>query len=445
MGEGSVGIRRALLVVTSLLLPMTAVAQSTVPAPKPNARLSIYLTSDSRQPTGLPSAQGFEVATAFTFRTPDVDARGLDAGIDFRYSGYSLANRPARVSLYDGYAGARFGVTGQLRVRAGHMWLPDLGTAGAVAGGVIDFRSAPMGSAQRVVVGVFGGAEPLGYQQGYAAGVRKFGGYLGLERGYLQRHTLGVAVIRNHGLTERAMLSLTNYVPVGTSFFAYQAMEYDLKGPANGAATGGLSYFLVNARATASPRLELQGTYNRGRSLNARQLTDDVLNGRPLTTQALDGMRYETAGGRATVRLGDTFQVYAGYYRDRNNREDTATGRLTLGWYSNNLFNSGFDLSGSDSTIDRPSGPYHSRYISLGRSLGRSVYASVDVSTSLAVVRFVRSDGVSIETRPWTHRFSGNLSANISRQFSFMAVGDYVVDEGLKDFRIMTGITYRLR
>ena len=438
-------IRRAVFVVAGLLVPGIALSQTSAPAPRPNGRVSVYLTSDTRTPTGSPTSQGFDVATSFTFRTPDVDASGLDAGVDFRYTGYSVANRPARVSLYDGFAGARLGRTGQLRVRAGHMWLPDLGTAGAVAGGVLDYRSAPAGSAQRLVAGIFGGAEPLGYTQGYATGVRKFGGYIGMERGYLQRHTLGMAVIRNQGLTERAMLSLTNYIPVGSSFFAYQAMEYDIKGPANGAASGGLAYFLVNARATVAPRLELQGTYNRGRSLNARQLTDDVLNGRPLTTQALDGLRYETAGARATVRLGEQFQVYAGYYRDRNNREDAATGRLTLGWYSNNLFNSGFDLSGADATIDRPSGPYHSRYVSLGRALGRSVYASIDVSTSLAVVRFVRSDGVSIETRPWTRRLSGSVSANLSRNFSLMGVADLVVDEGLKDLRIMTGLTYRLR
>jgi hypothetical protein len=275
--------------------------------------------------------------------------------------------------------------------------------------------------------------------------VTKYGGYLSLENGYLERHVIGFATIRNSGLTERTMLTFTNYIPVGTSFFAYQALEYDVKGPANGAATGGLSYFLVNARATASPRVELQGTYNRGRSINARQLTDDVLNGRPLTAQALDGLRYETEGGRVTIKVAKQIEVYGGYYRDRNNQEDVATGRLTLGAYSSNLFGSGFDVSGSDAMIDRPSGPYHSQYISVGHTLGRKAYVSGDYSTSLAVVRFVRSDGVAIETRPWTHRFSANMSATLNRQFSLIGVVDYMVDEGLKDFRVMTGLTYRIR
>ena len=41
------------------------------------------------------------------------------------------------MSLYDGFVGARLGSRGQFRVRGGHMWLPDLGTAGALAGGLV--------------------------------------------------------------------------------------------------------------------------------------------------------------------------------------------------------------------------------------------------------------------------------------------------------------------
>ena len=109
------------------------------------------------------------------------------------------------------------------------------------------------------------------------------------------------------------MLSVTNYIPAGRSFFMYQALEYDIKGPAAGAAKRGLSYFLVNARASAGPRVELQGTYNKGRSINARQLTDDVLNGRPLSTLAIDGLRYETKGGRVSLRVTQRTEVPVSY------------------------------------------------------------------------------------------------------------------------------------
>ncbi|MFA5910395.1 MAG: hypothetical protein WC815_16555 [Vicinamibacterales bacterium] len=415
------------------------------PPPKPDARVSFYVTTTRRSPDGGDSSNAFDFATAFTFRTPDVEGSGLEAGVDVRHTGYSASERPDRVSLYDGYVGARLGDRGQFRIRAGHMWLPDLGTAGSLAGGLAEYRSAAAGAERRLIAGGFAGTEPLGYQTGYADGVTKFGGYVGLESGFLRRHVVGFTNIRHGSLTERSMLSVTNYIPVGTSFFAYQALEYDLTGPADGAAKGGLSYFLMNARASAGPKVELQGTYNRGRALDARQLADDVINGRALSATAVDGLRYESAGGRISVKVAPRVEIYGGYARDKNNRDDATTGRLTVGGYASNLFGTGFDLSGSDARIDRPTGPYHSRYLSIGHTIGRSVYVAGDYSTSLAVVRFLRSDGLVIESRPWTRRLSANVSATINRQFSVMGNVDYTMDEGLHELRVMTGITYRMR
>ncbi|MEO8683126.1 MAG: hypothetical protein ABI665_29035 [Vicinamibacterales bacterium] len=426
-----------------LLASAPAWAQST--PPKPDARVSLFVTTAHQTPDGGEASNDLQFATSFTFRIPDMDSGGIDAGIDLRHTRYSAEGRDQRVSIYDGYAGARFGDRGQFRVRAGHMWLPDLGTAGALAGGLAEYRSAAAGAKSRIVAGAFYGAEPLGYEIGYAPAVRKYGGYVAFESGFLRRHVVAFANIRQLSMSERSVLSITNYIPAGKSFYAYQAMEYDLKGAANGTAKGGLTYFLVNARQSAGPRVELQGTYNRGRSINARQLTDDVLNGRPLSPQAVDGLRYETAGGRVSVKVAKGIELYGGYARDRNNQDDAPTGRLTLGGYASNLFGSGFDLSGSDALIDRPTGPYHSRYLSLGHTIGRSLYISGDYSTSLAVLRFVRSDGVAIETRPWTHRLSGNFSATINRQFSVTGVVDFTTDQGMKDLRVMTGLTYRMR
>jgi hypothetical protein len=374
-----------------------------------------------------------------------MDHRGFEVGVDVRHTGYAESQRPQRLSIYDGFIGARLGNEGQYRARVGHLWMPDLGTAGSLAGAIVEFRSTAATASHRWTAGVFGGGEPLGYETGYAPGVRKYGGYVGFERGFLQRHVIGFAHVQQHGLTERSMVSVTNYVPAGRSAFIYQAMEYDLQRPAGGSAKGGLSYFLINARTSAGSRVELQGTYNRGRAISVRQLTDDVLNGRPLTTQAIDGLRYETVGGRVSVRVTRQFELSGGYAQDRNNREDEATGRVTLGAYATNVFRTGLDLSGSDARIDRPTGPYHSRYVSIGRSVGRSWYVSADYSTSLAVVRFLRSDGVTIEARPWTRRWSGNVSAIINRQFSLIGVADYTTDEDLKDLRLMTGLTWRLR
>jgi len=137
---------------------------------------------------------------------------------------------------------------------------------------------------------------------------------------------VGYTQLRQGSLTERSVLSLTNFIPGGRGFFAYQAAEFDLKGPANGTAEPGLSYFLANVRVSPAARLELQGTYNRGHSLDARRLTDDLLNDRPLTAQAIEGLRYESAGGRVTVQIARQVFLYAGYARDRNNRDDEPTG-----------------------------------------------------------------------------------------------------------------------
>ena len=414
-------------------------------APRPDARISFFFTTARRSPEGGPAHNDADFATSFTFRTPDQDAPGLDAGIDMRHTAYTVTGRPQRISLYNLFAGARLGDRGQVRVRAGHLWLPDLGTAGALAGGLAEYRSQPAGAKSRLVTGIFAGAEPLGYEAGYAPGVRKFGGYAALESGFLRRHVIGFANISQAGITQRSLLTVTNYLPAGKSFFAYQALEYDLRGPANGAATGGLSYFLVNARQSAGSKVEVQGTYNRGRSLDVRRLADDVLNGRALTPQAVDGLRYESAGGRVSVKAWPHVVVYAGYARDRNNRDDAPTGRLTVGGYGSNLFGAGLDISASDARIDRPTGPYHSRYVSVGRAMGRSLYVSGDYSTSLAVVRFLRSDGVTIETRPWSRRVSGSISATLTRQLSLTGVVDVTRDADMTDVRMMTGLSYRFR
>ena len=438
---------RSVLLMTAAAFAVSAgpsFAQSSTP--RPDGRISFIVNTANRSAEGLDPRRDTELATMLTFRTPEVDTPGFDVGVDLRHSHYTTVVRPDRVSLYDGYAGGRFGAEGQFRVRAGHMWLPDLGTAGALAGGLFEYRqSAITHTGLRFAAGAFSGAEPLVYDTGYAAGVRKYGGYVSLQRGFMQRHVVGYARIQQQGVTERELLTFTNYIPGRSGFFLYQAAEVDLKGPANGVATGGLTYFLANGRVSAGPRVELNGTYNRGRSLDARRLTDDVLNGRPLTPEAVQGLQYETTGGRVILKVARQTDVWGGYYRDRNNRDDAATGRLTVGGHAGDVMGTGLDLSGNLARHDRPTGPYTSTYLSVGHSIGRSWYVSGDYSTSLSVIRFVRSDGVVIETRPSTRRYSGNLNATLDRHFSLMLVVDYTQDEGYRELRLLSGLTYRMR
>jgi len=416
------------------------------PAPRPDGRVTFLVNTASRSVEGASTRRDTELSTMFTFRVPDVDAPGLEAAADLRYSHYTTLDRPDRVALFDGYVGGRFGERGQFRARAGHMWLPDLGTSGALAGALFEYRqSATASDRLRLSAGAFAGAEPLVWDTGYAEGVQKAGGYVGVQRGFMQRHVVGYSRITQSGVLQRNLLTFTNYVPGPSGFFLYNAAEVDLTGPADGTASGGLSYFLANLRVSAGPRLELNGTYNRGRALDAQRLTDDVINGRSLTPEAVEGLKYSTAGGRAIVRVARQADIWAGYYQDQNNRDDQAVGRLLAGGHAGNTFGTGLDVSGSFSRFDRPDGPYNSTYVSLGHGLGRMWYLSGDYSTSLAVVRFLNSDGVIIETRPSTTRYSGNLNGTLNRSFSVMVVADYTQDEGYHELRLLSSLTYRMR
>jgi hypothetical protein len=109
------------------------------------------------------------------------------------------------------------------------------------------------------------------------------------------------------------------------------------------------------------------------------------------------------------------------------------------------MFGSGLDLTVSDSLIDRPTGRYHSSYFSLGRQFGRRVYVSGDLTTSLSVVRLSRSDGVVVELRPKTTRFGGSTSVYLTRLLSLLTTIERTLDEDMHDFRILSGITVRLR
>jgi hypothetical protein len=429
------------LVVTSV--PATSGAQSS--SARPTGRVSVYVTSAGRNWDDGTRQRDTDISTGATFESARTDDNGVEFRLDLRHTRYSTPGRAGRLSIYDGFAGGRFGGDTQVRVRAGHMWLQDLGTMGAVAGGLIEIGQHRDIDEGRFRGGFFSGLEPKIYDTGYAPDVRKYGGYAAYERGYLQRHVVGYTTVKQGPATERSVLSFTNFIPAGRAFFAYQAAEYEVKGPADGTAKPGLSYFLTNVRVSASRRVELNGTYNRGRSLDARQLTDDVINGRALTAQAIEGLHYESGGGRVTVEVVPRLRVYAGYSRDRTNREDSATGRALFGGNAGNVFGTGFDLSGSDSRVERSAGPYHSRYFSVGRSIGRAVYASLDYSTSLSVIRVLRSDGVIIETRPSTRRYSGSASIVLNRYLSLLATVDQTVDGDLKELRVLSGLSYRIR
>ena len=68
----------------------------------------------------------------------------------------------------------------------------------------------------------------------------------------------------------------------------------------------------------------------------------------------------------------------------------------------------------------------------------------MDYATSLSVVRFVRSDGIVVETRPWMRRVSGSGSILLGRRLSLLLTCDYETDETSRQIRMLAGLSARL-
>jgi hypothetical protein len=430
------------LCLAAALAPSATSAQSL--SPRPWGRVSFFTNSSRTESGDAPRRDFNELTSSVTYQFPELDTNGFEYGVDLRHSAYTVQPRPDRVSIYEGYVGARM-FDGVLRVRAGHVWLNELGALGAVAGGVVEVRQPRLLPSQgRVRAGVFAGLEPKTFETGYAEDVLKGGVYVAYDGDRGRRHVAGLIAVKHATLFERTVVSVTNFVPVKQRLFIYQAAEYDVRPPA-GFGRAGLAYFFANARYSPWTRLDLQGSYNKGRSIDARTLTEDVLNGRPLTQSAVNGFLYESIGGRVTVEVLPRVRIYGGYAQDRNDRDADPTGRILVGGYASNVAGTGLDLAASDSYIDRPGNSYHSRYGSIGRQIGRHVYTTLDYSTSLSVVRYSRSDGITVELRPHTTRYSLSTNVTLGRLVALLLTLERTEDDTIEELRLLSGITYRFR
>ena len=442
---------------TSTGTPMAVQTTPTAPRPvsgfgmgtraaRPTGRVSIY-ASGARASQADDFSTGYgDVTTAVSYSFLDRSNDGVEYSLDMRHTAYTIEGRAPRVSIYNGFVGARL-AGGHAGVRFGHLWLDDLGGLGALAGAQLEARSGeiPTSGLGRWRGGLFGGLDPKVYRLGYGDGIRKMGAYGVLEGTRGRRHVAGYVNVHNGDMTERSVLSFANFLPVGP-FFAYQVAEYDLAPIAGGAGHSGLTYFFTNARYTVGRRLELQGTISRGRSVDARGMSDDIQAGRPVSQQAIDGLLYQSYGGRVTAEVLPRVRVYGGYSRDKNNRDDAPTGRWLSGGYATNVLGSGVDLTVSDSRITRSTGSYHSTYLSAGREFGQRLYATAEFSSALSLVRFVRGDGIVVESRPSTKRFGGNATVQTWKQTSlFLSLERTLDNDDYREWRALTGVTFRLR
>ncbi len=111
---------------------------------------------------------------------------------------------------------------------------------------------------------------------------------------------------------------MLNFIPVGRDFFLYQAAEIDTTGPAGSGGGAKLTYIFVNARYRATPWLEFQGLYHHGTSIDTRSIAQDVLNGRPVDPQALQGFLYGSLGGRVTIEPLRNLRIWGGYSQEQS-------------------------------------------------------------------------------------------------------------------------------
>jgi hypothetical protein len=423
-------------------------AVSTAPTPTPAAiprwaRVSFYANVASTTGADGSSSSFSELVTNVAAQSAQHSGNGFEYGLDARFGAYpSTDDRDPRTSVYDAFVAQRL-MDGRLLVKAGQMWLNDLGGLGSVGGALVEVRQSADTTRLRWRAGGFGGVEPEIMDVGYVSGVKKFGGYFALEGNGAQRSVVGYINVRNEDLTERSVLSFTNYIPVQQSVFIYQAAEVDLTGP-GGEGSGGLTYFFVNARVAPTKRADIQATYHRGRSIDARSITDDLLNGRPVPAKTLDGFLYESIGARLTVEVARGFRVFAGYGQDKNDRDADPMDRVSFGVYTSNLFGTGVDINVTDYRYQRGSASsYDSWYVSAGRSFGSRLYLSGEYTTSLSVLRYAREDGFVVESRPQTDRFGASANIYLSRTLSLLVVADYTRDEGYKETRLLSGLSVR--
>ncbi len=431
----------ALAAAAALLAPSSALLAQTSAGGW--GRVSLFGQAGSTRAVDGGAGSSFNDAWAtLTLRSSPADSGGLEYALDGRGRSSAYGDeRQSRAQLYDAWVGGRLS-GGAVGARVGQMWLNDLGALGAVGGLNLEWRPLSDGKPGRFRLGVFGGLEPNAWEAGYVQGVTKAGAYAVLEGERARRHVLGWVLLRDKGLTERSVVTVTNFVPAGTTFFLYQAAEADLTGP-GGTGHGGLTFFFVNARWAPTSRVELTATVHHGRSIDTRTITQDQLDGRPIDAKRLDGLLYESAGGRLSVEVVRGVRLWAGYARERTNNGETGANRTSAGLFVFNLLKSGFDVNAVLNRYDAVTGPFDSWYASLGRSIGARVYLSADYSTAVSVLRTASDGGIVVETRPRSRRMTLSGTFNLTRSISLLLSGERLLDDTSTQNRGMAGLTYR--
>lgn len=434
-------MRRLTLAAAFLLILPCGVAMGQA-IPPANGSFSLFGSWSEREYTDGETTDYTELIATISLYSPNDPGGGLEYGLDGRIATYpSSEGRDERYSLYDLWIGYR-SANDRWTIRAGQMWLRDLGGLGSVGGLFGEYRFAGDSSFGRWRIGAFGGKEPEIFDAGYVDDVTKGGAFVAVDGDHGRRHVLGYVQIDNDSLTERAVIVFNNFIPVGRKFFLYQALEYDTQGAAE-LGDSELTYFFANVRYSPITWLDLQGTYHRGRSIDTRSVAQDVLDGRPVDSERLQGLLFESMRLRVTVRPWRNVRVWGSYGQDRNNRGDNDwydSAGLGASW--TNILGVGLDLTAANTTIDRLDESYDSTYLSIGKTIGRKAYLSLDYNTSLSVFRYDTGVGI-VETSPESERYSLSANINLNRTFTILIVGEWLDHDDFDENRVLTGLTVR--
>ena len=424
-----------LITLGALLLCATQATAQTIPA---RGRFALFTTLSEQQRGDGPSSSFTEFISMITFRSDPNPGDVFEFALDARFATYPSSNRDDRVSLYEAYVGLH--TRNQAwSLRLGQMWLHELGGLGSVGGLFAEYRQPGQTSWGRWRFGLFAGYELAPYEMEYLQDIEKGGVYAALDGAHGRRHTLGYVLIRNQGLTERSVVSFSNFVPIVPAFTLYQALEYDTEGPA-GLGDSELTYFFANLRFRVSRSVDIQGTYHRGRSFDARTITEDVIDGRPVSPEALVGLLFESARLRLMVRPSRNISLWAGYGADRSTRNDPTAKRFNLGLSARRILGSGADITISANSTDRGEDSYDSLWGSIGYAFGQRVYVSLDYRDTLSVYHVTRGDGGVVEIRPDSEFYSLSSNINISRTFSLLLTLEYLEHSDYDERRLLTGL-----
>jgi hypothetical protein len=136
-------------------------------------------------------------------------------------------------------------------------------------------------------------------------------------------------------------------------------------------------------------------------------------------------------------------RFWADVGQDRNNRDDSTRDRLQLGFTASRLFTSGFDFTVAASQFSGEEDDYDALYASLGTSVGRRVYLSLDYNRSTAVYRYDNGEGGTVEVNPDGQRLGLSANINLDKTFSFLITAETLDNDDFDERRLLTGLVVR--